>query len=101
MGETTIIKIPKVCITKPQKAWVRKVLKDSHKKKLKMIKEKETMKRKGFIKVKLCPSEKLKKHKIKKRMYDIKYYLNHKEEINLRQRRNYHLHKKESNTKFI
>ena len=99
MGET--IKIAKVRITKPQKAWIRKVLKDYHKKKLKMIKEKENMERKGFIKIKLCPSEKLKKHKIKKRIYDIKYYLNHKEEINLRQRRNYNLSKKESNTKFI
>jgi len=94
MGETTI-KIPKVRITQPQRAWIRKVLNDDE------IKPKKQKVKVKVTKIKLKASNNVKQMKLKKRLYDLKYYWGNKADINHRQRRNYHLHKIDSNTKFI
>tara|TARA_R110000823_G_scaffold301071_2_gene421972 strand:+ start:904 stop:1131 length:228 start_codon:yes stop_codon:yes gene_type:complete len=46
------------------------------------------------------PKQSIKEKKLKKRIYDLKYYEEFKNEINTRQRRNYDW-RKNSNTKFI
>tara|TARA_R110000824_G_scaffold17311_1_gene70462 strand:+ start:586 stop:813 length:228 start_codon:yes stop_codon:yes gene_type:complete len=46
------------------------------------------------------PKQSIKEKKLKKRIYDLKYYEEFKNEINTRQRRNYDWHKN-YNTKFI
>tara|TARA_R110002012_G_C11223472_1_gene563017 strand:+ start:169 stop:447 length:279 start_codon:yes stop_codon:yes gene_type:complete len=91
----TPIKIPKVRITHPQRAWIRKVLNDDE---IKPKKEKVKVK---VTTIKLKTSNNVKQMKLKKRIYDLKYYWDNKADINHRQRRNYHLHKIDTNTKFI
>jgi hypothetical protein len=82
MGE--IIKVVKPVISHKHRKWIRNITK-----KIKIKKEKTKPIVKVTFNVKLSPSEKLRQHKIKKRIYDLDYYWKHKNEINIRQRRNY------------
>ena len=80
MGE--IIKVVKPVISHKHRKWIHNITKK------KTITKKIKIKKVTFN-VKLSPSEKLRLKKIKKRIYDLDYYWKHKNEINIRQRRNY------------
>ena len=80
MGEKVLIVKP--IITHIERAWIRNINKKN------TITKKIKIKKVTFI-VKLSPSETIRLKKINKRIYDLDYYWKHKNEINIRQRRNY------------